>query len=79
MTPEIIKVKQFLELSDIIQIVDVRSPSEFNYGHIPEAINIPLFDDRERGAVGIKYKKEGRLPAILEGLKLSGQIGRAHV
>ena len=42
------------------------------HGHIPGAINIPLFDDKEREAVGTKYKKEGRIPAILEGLKLTG-------
>jgi tRNA 2-selenouridine synthase len=67
-----IKIKRFLELSEIIPVVDVRSPSEFKLGHIPGAVNLPLFDDKEREAVGKKYKKEGRLPAILEGLKLTG-------
>jgi tRNA 2-selenouridine synthase len=67
-----INIKSFLELSDTIPIADVRSPSEFNDGHIPGAINIPLFDDKEREAVGIKYKNEGRLPAIIEGLKHTG-------
>ena len=38
----------------------------------PEHINIPLFDDNEREAVGSKYKKEGRSKAILEGLELTG-------
>jgi tRNA 2-selenouridine synthase len=67
-----IDIIRFLELSEIIPIVDVRSPSEFNPGHIPGAFNIPLFDDKERAAVGTKFKKEGRLPAILEGLKYTG-------
>ncbi len=67
-----IDIIRFLELSEITPIVDVRSPSEFNSGHIPGAVNIPLFDDRERAAVGTKFKKEGRLPAILEGLKYTG-------
>ena len=67
-----INVSKFLELSEIIPIADVRSPSEFSFGHIPGAVNIPLFDDEEREAVGTKYKKEGRLPAILEGLKYTG-------
>jgi tRNA 2-selenouridine synthase len=35
-------------------------------------VNIPLFDDKERESVGTKYKKEGRLPAILVGLKHAG-------
>ena len=43
-------------------------------GHIPGAVNIPLFDDQERAAVGTKYKKEGRLPAILEGLRQTGPV-----
>ncbi|MEI6049476.1 MAG: tRNA 2-selenouridine(34) synthase MnmH [Bacteroidota bacterium] len=67
-----INIIRFLELSENIPVTDVRSPSEYNTGHIPGAINIPLFNDREREAVGIKYKKEGRIPAILEGMKHTG-------
>jgi len=72
MTIPKIDIVRFLELSEIDPIVDVRSTSEFNCGHIPGAVNIPLFDDKERAAVGTKFKKEGRLPAILEGLKYTG-------
>ncbi len=72
MTIHKINIISFLELSEVIPVVDVRSPSEFNFGHIPGAINIPLFNDEERKAVGTKFKKEGRLPAILEGLKHTG-------
>ena len=71
-----VNILRFLELSEIIKIADVRSPSEYNFGHIPGAVNIPLFDDNERATVGIKYKKEGRLPAILEGLRQSGPFLR---
>jgi tRNA 2-selenouridine synthase len=67
-----IDIIRFLELSEYNAIADVRSPSEFNAGHIPGAINIPLFDDKERESVGVKYVKEGRVPAIIEGLKLTG-------
>lgn len=62
----------FLDLAVKTPVIDVRAPSEFSTGHIPGAYNIPLFDDREREAVGIRYKKDGRIKAILEGLKLSG-------
>ncbi len=62
----------FLKLADTIPVIDVRSPSEFTTGHIPGAFNIPLFDDAERAVVGTKYKKEGRIEAILEGVRLSG-------
>ncbi len=53
------------------QIVDVRSPIEFSKGHWPGAINIPLFTDMERELIGKTYKREGRLKAILKGLKLT--------
>jgi tRNA 2-selenouridine synthase len=66
-----ISVIRFIELSEFIPVIDVRSPLEFNTGHIPGAVNIPLFNDVQRAAVGTRYKKEGRIPAILEGLKLS--------
>ena len=52
-------------------IVDVRSPSEFCQGHWPGAINIPLFSDIERETIGRSYKKESRLKAILNGLKVT--------
>jgi tRNA 2-selenouridine synthase len=65
-------VVRFLEPARGIPVIDVRSPSEFKMGHIPGAINIQLFNDEERVIVGTKYKKEGRIPAILEGLNLTG-------
>ncbi len=65
-------IKYFLEMADAIPVVDVRSPSEFKKGHIPAAINIPLFNDEAREKVGIRYKKAGRLKAILTGLQLTG-------
>jgi len=62
----------FLRLAEKIPVIDVRSPSEFITGHIPGAYNIPLFNDMERAIVGTKYKKEGHIKAILEGIRLSG-------
>jgi tRNA 2-selenouridine synthase len=67
-----INIDEFLDLSASVPVVDVRSPGEYKTGHIPDSINIPLFSDSERAIIGTKYKKEGRIPAILEGLKLSG-------
>lgn len=49
-------------------IIDVRSPSEYLKGHIPSAINIPLFSDEERKIIGTSYKREGRKYAIEKGL-----------
>jgi tRNA 2-selenouridine synthase len=67
-----IQITDFLTLAATIPVIDVRSPSEFRTGHIPGAYNIPLFDDKERETVGIKYKNEGRGKAILKGLQLTG-------
>ena len=53
-------------------VLDVRSPSEFSQGHIPGAINLPLFSDDERAAVGTAYKQEGRQQAMDLGLALIG-------
>jgi tRNA 2-selenouridine synthase len=52
-------------------IIDVRSPIEYSQGHLPGAINIPLFTDSEREAIGKSYKKESRLKAIFNGLKVT--------
>lgn len=65
-------ISTFLRLARETPVIDVRSPSEFNSGHIPDAFNIPFFDDKEREVVGIRYKKAGRINAILTGLQLSG-------
>jgi tRNA 2-selenouridine synthase SelU len=51
-------VLRFLELAECIPVIDVRSPSEFLMGHIPGAINIPLFDDMEL-PLGLNIKKKG--------------------
>lgn len=65
-------IGQFLQLAEFHPVIDVRSPLEFETGHIPGALNIPLFDNEERAIVGTKYKKEGRVPAIVEGIKRVG-------
>ena len=55
-----------------LPIIDVRSPGEFARGHIPGAVNMPLFDDEERAMVGTLYKQAGRDAAVLEGLRIVG-------
>lgn len=50
--------------------MDVRSPAEFLKGHIPGAINIPLFDDYERAEIGTLYKLRGKDEAVVRGLEL---------
>jgi tRNA 2-selenouridine synthase len=53
-------------------LIDVRTPAEFEHGHIPGAINLPLFSNEERGMVGTIYKQAGREEAILLGFDLTG-------
>ncbi len=53
-------------------ILDVRSPNEFEQGHIPGAINFPLFSNEERAEVGTIYKKIGKDKAIERGLEIVG-------
>jgi tRNA 2-selenouridine synthase SelU len=53
-----------------IIIIDVRTPCEYEQGHIPNAINIPLFTNEERIEVGTLYKQQGRNVAIRRGLEL---------
>lgn len=67
-----ITIQQYLEKAQKVQIIDVRSPKEFNHAHIPGAVNMPLFDDTERAIVGTAYKQEGREIAILKGLEIVG-------
>jgi len=59
-------------LSHKHQVLDVRTPKEFEQGHIPGAINLPFFTNEERVIVGTIYKQQGRQPAILKGLELVG-------
>lgn len=63
----------FLEFSENIPVIDVRSPSEYNQGHIPGAFNLPLFNNEERRKVGTLYHHSGRYASVLLGLDIAGQ------
>ncbi len=64
-------VCEFLKLREAVPVADVRSPGEYAVGHIPGAVNIPLFDDDQRAEVGTIYKKEGNKEAVLRGIDLA--------
>ncbi|MEO1415863.1 MAG: tRNA 2-selenouridine(34) synthase MnmH [Bacteroidota bacterium] len=59
--------------------IDVRSPGEFQKGHIPGSVNIPLFDNDERAEVGTLYKQVGKEAAFLKGLEMVGPKMRYFV
>jgi len=60
----------FLNTSE--PMLDVRSPAEYEQGHIPGAISFPLFSNEERAQVGTCYKQEGRDEAVELGLAIVG-------
>ena len=58
---------------DQLIFVDVRSPGEYAAGRLPDSVNIPLFNDAERAAVGTIYKTRGKEIAKSYGLSLFSQ------
>src|SRR6218665_2431495 len=67
-----ISIGDFLELRKERIIIDVRSEGEYEVGHIPGALNIPLLNNAERVIVGTAYKQQGQKQAIKEGFRLVG-------
>ncbi len=65
-------IEKFIPLTDNLPLVDVRSPAEFAQGHIPGAVNMPLFNNDERAMVGIGYKNGGKEHAVQLGLEIVG-------
>ena len=61
-------LKEFRKLKGLL--IDLRSPDEYYKGHMPNSINIPLFNNDERAFIGKKYKNAGRDKAVFEGLKI---------
>lgn len=67
-----LRVDEFLSLAKEGVIIDVRSPKEFEKGHIVSAHNMPLFNDEERAEVGTLYVRKSREAAIERGLEIVG-------
>jgi tRNA 2-selenouridine synthase len=67
-----LSVFEFLEARHNHPVIDVRSPGEFNKGHIPGAFNIPLFSDDERAVIGSVYKSRGKETAVIRSLEYTG-------
>ena len=68
-----ISIFEFLQKSKHIPIIDVRTPAEFAKGHIPGAINIPIFSNEERAIIGTKYKQESQDTAMAEAMYFVSQ------
>jgi len=65
-------INKFLKMSETVQVIDVRTPLEYEHAHIPCAHNLPIFSNEERVKVGTTYKQKGREKAILLGFDLTG-------
>lgn len=63
-------IDEFIDRSRGFPLVDVRSPAEFENGHIPGAVNIPIFDNHERAEIGTLYKLRGKDEAVERGLEI---------
>jgi tRNA 2-selenouridine synthase len=74
-----ISIEEFLTLAKKKIVLDVRSPSEYKHAHVPNAQNIPLFNDEERKIVGTAYKQESKQVAIKLGLDFFGKKMREMV
>lgn len=59
-----IKIEHYLHQFAAVPLIDVRSPGEYEKGHIPGACSVPLFSNDERAQVGTLYVQHSREKAI---------------
>ncbi|HSW36135.1 MAG TPA: tRNA 2-selenouridine(34) synthase MnmH [Candidatus Limnocylindrales bacterium] len=64
-----LEICEALQRSDLL-FIDVRSPGEYAESSIPNAINIPLFDDQQHQELGIFYHQFGEAKARYLALKM---------
>ena len=64
-----IAIGEYLKGQPLLPLVDVRTPAEYDTGHIPGAVNIPLFSNEERAKVGTLYKQVSVERAYEEGYR----------
>lgn len=64
-----ITIEKALQLERAV-FIDLRSPKEYQEAHIPNAVNIPLFDNEERAIIGTIYKRTSPDLAVEKGLTL---------
>jgi tRNA 2-selenouridine synthase len=72
MTDCSLDIGRFLEKGKNCPVLDVRSPAEYDRGHIPGALSLPLFSNEERSIVGTLYLQKGSKEAMIKGLELVG-------
>lgn len=68
----VLKIDEFVLLASSIPVIDVRSPFEYQKGHIPGSFNLPLLNDEERHLTGLSYAKHGKSEAVRGALEMVG-------
>lgn len=76
---ESLDIQTFLDEGRNVPVIDVRTPSEFRQGHIPGALNLPLFSDEERAEIGTIYTQISRDESVKRGLEFVGPKMREFV
>ncbi len=67
-----LSVREFVSAAREVSLLDVRTPAEYAQGHIPGAVNLPLFSNEERAVIGTIYVQQGQKLAIKKGLEFIG-------
>lgn len=70
MKAESLGIEDFLKDSENCLTIDVRAPLEYHKGHVPGAVNIPLFENAERAEIGTLYKIKGKEEAVMRGFEI---------
>ncbi len=65
-----ISIEEALKSEESI-IIDVRTAKEYEEDHIPNSINISLFDNDERAFIGTLYKEKGKQIAVETGIEFT--------
>lgn len=74
--------RDIINISDLRsgdEIIDVRSPDEYEHDHIPRAINLPVLNNEERKLVGWTYKNESSFTAKRIGASLVAKNIANHI
>lgn len=67
------------DLAAFSAIIDVRSPSEFAFDHLPGAINLPVLDDAERAEIGTEYVQGSKFLARRRGAAMVARNIARHL
>ncbi|MCY4128508.1 MAG: tRNA 2-selenouridine(34) synthase MnmH [Gammaproteobacteria bacterium] len=65
-------------LRENLPVLDVRAPTEFERGCIPNSTNLPILNDNERARVGIAYRERGNAAALDLGFSLVNGREKDH-